>query len=84
MAVTAWNAVVFDQVLADQSQLDDIRTRLKDDPTLPMIEHLIQRKLERFSDHRFAISEWDITTGAEGQLLLKVEGRDLETPKTGD
>ncbi len=83
MAVTAWNAVAFEQVLGDATQLKDIETQLETDPTLPMVQYLIKRKREMFADHEFAISEWDIVIGEDKTMKLKIEGRDLRSKSEG-
>jgi hypothetical protein len=76
ISFTAWNAVIFADVLDDQRHLDEIRrlTADKPEPSL-LVEHLITRKRTLFASDERLIGNWEITRTEEG-VNLRAEARD--------
>ena len=79
IAVTVWNAHVFDTVHGDQSYLAQLRERLQGDQGVhPLIETLIRRKREQFADDMRAIGDCTVTWRS-GDLHVWAEARDPYT-----
>ena len=73
---TAWNAVVFADVLNDHRYLDEIRRLTADKPeTAVLIEQLIARKRALFAGDERLIGNWELTRTADG-VNLHAEARD--------
>ena len=73
---TAWNAVVFADVLNDHGYLDEIRRLTADKPeTAMLIEQLIARKRALFAGDERLIGNWELTRTADG-VNLHSEARD--------
>jgi len=73
---TAWNAVVFADVLNDHRYLDEIRRLTADNPeTAVLIEQLIARKRALFAGDERLIGNWELTRTADG-VNLHAEARD--------
>src|ERR1700686_1792359 len=73
---TAWNAVVFADVLNDHRHLDEIRRLTADNPeTALLMEQLIVRKRGRFVDDERMIGTWEITRTEDG-INLRADARD--------
>jgi hypothetical protein len=79
IAVTVWNALVFDAVRGDEKYLSMLRRslgeRLDSDP---MVQTLIRRKRERFGDDMRAIGDHTVTYQG-GDLRVWAEARDPYT-----
>lgn len=76
VSYTAWNAVVFADVLNDHRHLDAIRRLTADKPDVAMlIEQLIARKRALFADDERLIGTWEVTRTADG-INLRADARD--------
>lgn len=76
---TAWNAVIFADVLNDNGYIDQIR-RLTADSAGPalLVEHMIARKRALFAtDHRL-IGTWQVTRIPDG-INVRADARDPHT-----
>jgi hypothetical protein len=73
---TAWNAVVFADVLDDHRHLDEIRRLTADHPEAALlIEQLIARKRALFADDARIIGTWEIRRTEDG-INLRADARD--------
>jgi hypothetical protein len=73
---TAWNAVVFADVLNNHRYLDEIRRHTAEKPeTAPLIEQLIARKRALFADDERMIGTWELTRTEVG-INLGADARD--------
>ena len=73
---TAWNAVVFADVLNDGQHLDEIRRLTADNPkTAMLMEQLIARKRALFADDERLIGSWEVTRTEDG-INLRADVRD--------
>jgi hypothetical protein len=76
VSFTAWNAVVFADVLNDHRYLDEIRRLTADKPeTALLMEQLIARKRALFADDERLIGSWEVTRTEEG-INLHADARD--------
>ena len=76
VSFTAWNAVVFADVLNDHRHLDEIRRLTADKPeTALLMEQLIARKRALFADDERLIGTWDVTRTGDG-INLRADARD--------
>lgn len=76
IACTAWNAVVFADVLNDNHFLDEIRSLMADKPELAqLMEPLIARKRALFGDDERLIGTWEVTRTSDG-INLRADARD--------
>jgi hypothetical protein len=67
VAFTAWNAVVFADVLNDHRHLDEIRRLTGGKPeTALLMEHLITCKRAHFADDERMIGTWEVTRTEDG------------------
>lgn len=75
-AYTAWNAVVFADVLNDNRYIDEARrlTGKADGPAM-LMEQMITRKRELFADDSRLIGNWKVTR-TEDSIKLHADGRD--------
>lgn len=82
LAITVWNALVFDAVQGSQKYLNMLRQNLGDQlHSEPLIQGLIRRKRERFPEDLRAIGDHKITY-QDGELRVWAEARDPFTCKT--
>jgi hypothetical protein len=73
---TAWNAVVFADVLNDRQHLDEIRRLTTDNPKAAILmEQLIARKRALFADDERLIGSWEVTRTEDG-INLRADARD--------
>jgi hypothetical protein len=73
---TAWNAVIFADVLNDDRYLREIRRLTAGTPeTALLIEHLITRKRALFANDSRLIGDWKVTRTRDG-INLWAEARD--------
>ncbi len=76
VSLTAWNAVVFADVLNDDLYLDEIRRLTADKPeTALLMEQLIARKRALFADDERLIGSWEVTRTEDG-INLHADARD--------
>jgi hypothetical protein len=76
VSFTAWNAVVFADVLNDHRYLDAIRRLVADKPeTALLMEQLIARKRALFADDERLIGNWEVTRTEDG-INLRADARD--------
>jgi hypothetical protein len=76
VSFTAWNAVVFADVLNDHRYLDEIRRLTADKPeTALLMERLIARKRALFADDERLIGSWEVTRTEDG-INLHADARD--------
>ena len=76
VSFTAWNAVVFADVLNDHRYLDEIRRLTADKPeTALLMEQLIARKRALFADDERLIGTWEVTRTEDG-INLRADARD--------
>jgi hypothetical protein len=76
VAFTAWNAVVFADVLNDHRHLHEIRRLTSDKPDIALLmEQLIARKRALFADDERMIGSWEITRTEDG-INLHADARD--------
>ena len=73
---TAWNAVVFADVLNDRQHLDEILRLTADNPKAAIfMEQLIARKRALFADDERLIGSWEVTRTEDG-INLRADARD--------
>ena len=73
---TAWNAVIFADVLNDDRYLNDIRHLTADNPeTAFLVEQVIARKRALFADDARLIGNWEVTRTEDG-INLHADARD--------
>ena len=76
VSYTAWNAVVFADVLNDHRHLDEIRRLTADKPEVALLmEQLIVRKRALFADDERLIGTWEVTRTEDG-INLRADARD--------
>ena len=76
VSFTAWNAVVFADVLNDQRCLEEIRRLTADKPeTALLMERLIACKRAFFADDERLIGSWEVTR-TEAGFNLHADARD--------
>ena len=76
VSFTAWNAVVFADVLNDPRYLDEIRRLTAEKPeTALLIEQLIARKRALFAHDERLIGSWEVTRTEDG-INLHADARD--------
>jgi hypothetical protein len=76
VSFTAWNAVIFADVLNDHRHLDEIRRVMVDNPeTAHLMEQLIARKRALFADDERLIGTWEVTRTKDG-INLRADARD--------
>jgi hypothetical protein len=76
LSFTAWNAVIFADVLNDHRHLDEIRRLLADKPEAALLmEQLIARKRALFADDGRMIGTWEVTRTEDG-INLRADARD--------
>jgi hypothetical protein len=76
LSFTAWNAVIFADVLNDHRHLDEIRRLTADNPEIALImEQLIARKRALFADDERLIGTWEVTRTEEG-INVRADARD--------
>jgi hypothetical protein len=76
VSFTAWNAVIFADVLNDHRHLDEIRRLMADNPdTAPLMEQLIARKRALFAGDERLIGTWEVTRTEHG-INLRADARD--------
>jgi len=79
VAYTAWNAVVFADVLGEDRYLADARQRLGIDPVaLALVETLILRKRALFGDDARLIGTYEVRKTADG-FNVRADARDPYT-----
>jgi hypothetical protein len=76
VAYTAWNAVIFADVLNNNQYIDGVR-RLTAGAAGPdiLMERMIARKRELFGDDARLIGDWSVKRTADG-LSLRADARD--------
>ena len=73
---TAWNAVIFADVLNDHRHLDEIRRLTANRPeTAQLMEQLIARKRALFADDERMIGTWEVARTENG-INLRADARD--------
>lgn len=79
VAFTAWNAVIYADVVNEPAYLKWIQRLLRTKPEgMAMLNQMVERKRTLFgNDHRL-IGNWEITAGTDGPLL-RAEARDPYT-----
>lgn len=76
VSYTAWNAVVFADVLKDQRHLSEIRRLTADRPEAALlVEQMISRKRALFANDPRLIGDWEVTK-TEGGINLHADARD--------
>ena len=76
VAFTAWNAVIFADVLDNHSHIDHIRRLTAGEPMVAVImEQMIARKRALFPDDWRLIGDWDVTRTKDG-INLHADARD--------
>ena len=76
IACTAWNAVIFADVLNDNQYVDQIRDLAQNKPEArQMIETLIARKRSLFAEDHRMIGTWEVTRTEDG-INLRADARD--------
>jgi hypothetical protein len=79
IAFTAWNAVVIDTVKGNSQYVAQLRQLTRDDPmSAALIEQMISRKKDMFSDDLRMIGEYRVTQ-KRGEWRLWAEARDPST-----
>lgn len=82
IAVTIWNAAVLDRWGLTPDLVARTRATLAALPEdlQPLVDHLLDRKTERWPDDLRAIGDWEIVRTEDGDWHLRVEGH--ERPPT--
>jgi hypothetical protein len=76
VSFTAWNAVIFADVLNDDRYLNKIRLLTADKPeTALLVEQMIARKRALFADDARLIGNWELTRTGDG-INLHADARD--------
>ena len=76
LAFTAWNAVIFADVLKDHGYIDQIRHLTAGNPEAALlVEQMIARKRELFADDERMIGDWEVTRTADG-INVRADARD--------
>lgn len=79
IAFTAWNAVIFADVLNDDRHVRKLRGLLAHKPEVSrLMEQLIARKRELFGDDQRLIGTWEVTRTTVG-INLRADARDPYT-----
>ena len=76
VAFTAWNAVIFADVLKDQGYIDQIRHLMAGNPQAgQLVEQMIARKRELFANDERMIGDWEVTRTEDG-INVRADARD--------
>jgi len=76
IAFTVWNSIVLDTVKGSSQYVSILRETLKEDPmSSALIEKMIFRKHDKFSDDHRMIGEYSVTQ-KNGEWRLRAEARD--------
>jgi hypothetical protein len=76
LAFTAWNAVIFADVLNDHGYIDQIRHLTAGNPEAGLlVEQMIARKRELFADDERMIGDWEVTRTEDG-INVRADARD--------
>jgi L-rhamnose mutarotase len=76
VSYTAWNAVVFADVINDHRHLEYIRRLTADKPEVAqLMEQLIVRKRTLFANDERLIGSWEVTRTEDG-INLRADARD--------
>jgi hypothetical protein len=76
VAFTAWNAVIFADVLNDERHIEEIRRLTAGMPEAALlVQRLIDRKRALFADDERLIGHWEVTRTPDG-INLRAEARD--------
>ena len=76
VSFTAWNVVMFADVLNDDTYLDEIRRLTAARPeTAVLVEQMIARKRALFADDARLIGNWEVTRTEDG-INLHADARD--------
>lgn len=76
VSFTAWNAVIFADVLNDDRHLKEIRRLTADKPeTALLIEQMVARKRTLFANDARLIGSWEVTRTNDG-INLHADARD--------
>ena len=76
VSFTAWNAVIFADVLNDHRYLNEIRHLTADKPeTALLMEQMIARKRALFANDARLIGSWEVTRTEDG-INLRADARD--------
>jgi hypothetical protein len=76
LAFTAWNAVIFADVLNDHGYIDQIRHLTAGNPEAGLlVEQMIARKRELFADDERMIGDWEVTRTEDG-INVHADARD--------
>jgi hypothetical protein len=76
VAFTAWNAVIFADVLNDHGYIDQIRHLTAGKPDAgQLVEQMIARKRELFADDERMIGDWEVTRTEDG-INVRADARD--------
>ena len=79
VAFTAWNAVVFADVLNDYRYLEEVRSLAADKPEVALlVQQLVARKRALFGDDERLIGTWEVTRTTDG-INLRAGARDPHT-----
>jgi hypothetical protein len=79
VAFTAWNAVIFADVLNDDRHLRNLRSLLAHKPEVAqVVEQLVVRKRALFADDPRLIGIWEVTKTTDG-INLRADARDPYT-----
>ena len=76
LAFTAWNAVIFADVLNDHGHIEKIRHLTAGNPEAGLlVEQMIARKRELFADDERMIGDWEVTRTEDG-INVRADARD--------
>ena len=76
VAFTAWNAVIFADVLNDPGYIDQIRHLTAGNPEAGLlVEQMIARKRELFANDERMIGDWEVTRTEDG-IDVRADARD--------
>ena len=76
VSFTAWNAVIFADVLNDDRHLNEIRRLTADKPEMAVLmEQMIARKRGLFANDARLIGTWEVTRTEDG-INLRADARD--------
>ena len=79
VSFTAWNAVIFADVLNDHRHLDEIRRITTGNPEAALLmEQMIARKRALFADDSRLIGSWEVTRTEDG-INLRADARDPDS-----
>jgi hypothetical protein len=75
LAQVIWNAVIKADLLGDQSSIENARSSFRSPGIPEVVESMIARKRDLFSEHQMMIGGWVVWTGHDG-FHLEAESRD--------